>query len=594
MKLAIILTASQAIAIQALPFLEAKRDSCGATVTVTNTVTDTVTYTESLATRIYTGVIEIIESQFPAVILKTSTKVTESTSTEVLTSQTTAAAAVTSTSINQATLTSTSFGTGAIFKESTITTQAVTTTAVTASVSVLTTTASSGVVQILPSTSVGTTGTVQTSISALVSSNPVISTVISSPTSILSNTGSVTTVASLSTSIMASANIFQPVATGAPPSVIGSRSDHPVARLGIVAQKSPLSTNKFYANFFLGTQTAPAFTHPYALSWSKGAGVAASWGLAVSHVDSNQKVFGADNSIGAASYFINPNGITSIIISALELGSNTTLASSALTAFSMNLSLLPSAGASPAITFPLVQGMGFVTGIFTGATPVINTGVFFRTVTANASPKPGVTKYTILLEDGKTWYLYATSLDNKSITFTVVSNSVLQATSNFNGYIQIAKNGGTGSAALYDAACGVYASTTTLSGTASGAAGSYTLSFNRSGISNGSLAMFALPHHLESLESGPTITTVTLNTTTKGVATAIVADSWTLSESSMPVSMDFAPWSPSLGSQSTLSSTAIEAIASVAASEVSQNMNTQTDLDSFYYSGKVMVSRRIF
>lgn len=39
------------------------------------------------------------------------------------------------------------------------------------------------------------------------------------------------------------------------------------------------------------------------------------------------------------------------------------LTTDTLTAFSANANLVPSGATTPAITFPLVQGMGFVTGI---------------------------------------------------------------------------------------------------------------------------------------------------------------------------------------------------------------------------------------
>lgn len=39
------------------------------------------------------------------------------------------------------------------------------------------------------------------------------------------------------------------------------------------------------------------------------------------------------------------------------------LTTDTLTAFSANANLIPSGATTPAITFPLVQGMGFVTGI---------------------------------------------------------------------------------------------------------------------------------------------------------------------------------------------------------------------------------------
>lgn len=262
-----------------------------------------------------------------------------------------------------------------------------------------------------------------------------------------------------------------------------------------------------------------------------------------------------------------------------------------VTAFSANVNLLPSPGAQQAITFPFVQGMGFVTGIYNGATPLLQTGVFFRSVTkASTNPKPGVTQFTILLEDGKTWLLYASSTSVAGLDLTMVNNGLVQATSGFNGIIQIAKDPGGGAEAIYDAACGPYPTTATLSGSVNGATGSYTLSFAKAGyyISEATLAMFALPHHVESfdLNTMSALTTVQLDTTTKGVATAVVADSWTLIEE-IPTTMGFAPWSPSIGAQEVaLAAAVIAQLQTIAASEVSQNMTQQTDLNSMYYSGK--------
>jgi endo-1,3(4)-beta-glucanase len=46
--------------------------------------------------------------------------------------------------------------------------------------------------------------------------------------------------------------------------------------------------------------------------------------------------------------------------------------------------------------------MGFVTATYHDAIPHIDSSVFFRTVTAVASPKAGISKYKLLLEDGNT------------------------------------------------------------------------------------------------------------------------------------------------------------------------------------------------
>ncbi|KAK0125593.1 hypothetical protein ONS96_009428 [Cadophora gregata f. sp. sojae] len=386
---------------------------------------------------------------------------------------------------------------------------------------------------------------------------------------------------------MPSRNIFQPVATDAPPSVIGRRAAHPVPRLGIQPQTAPIGTNKFYSNFFLGSQTAATWTHPYSIAWSRGNGAAGSWGMAISHIDYGQKVFGPAN---PAKYFVNPIGIQSLILSATELGGSTAISMDSLTAFSANVNLSPSPGVAPVITFPLVQGMGFVTGIFNGATPILQTGVFFRSLTKSSKdPKPGVTKYTVLLEDGKTWLLYAYSTDGAGLEFTVVNNGLAQATSNFNGFIQIAKNPGNAES-LYDAACGAYAKSATISASTNGSVAAYTLSFTKAGLANTTLAMFALPHHTQSMapQTSSKMTDITLATTTKGFVTAITADSWTMEEI-LPTTMGFAPWSPQVGfERTTFTSSAIAAIRSTAASEVSQDMSAQSNLDSMYFSGKAL------
>ncbi|KAI9761768.1 MAG: hypothetical protein M4579_000862 [Chaenotheca gracillima] len=392
-----------------------------------------------------------------------------------------------------------------------------------------------------------------------------------------------------SPTIMASNNIFVPVATNAPPSNVPTRGDHPAPRLGIATQKAPLETNKFYANFFLGAQAQSTFTHPYSVSWSKGTGSLQSWGLSISHVEASQRAFGPGN---PASYFINPIGIQSMILSATELGSSTTLSTDSLAAFSANVNLLPKAGASTSIQFPLVQGMGFVTGKYNGLTAVIQSGVFFKTVTqASYSKTANTVKYNIALEDGTSWLLYATASSGSNLSLKQSSNSLLQASGPFTGTIQVAKNpGGANGETIYDASAGVYATAATISGSVSGSQGTYSLSWTKAGAAGTKpkLLMFALPHMVDSFDSNTNgaKTGIQLQTTTKGMATATVGDSWTMVEPKMPTDMGFAPWDPSSKSQPNLSSGAVSAIKPIASSEVGQDMNAQTNLNSMYYSGK--------
>jgi hypothetical protein len=66
-----------------------------------------------------------------------------------------------------------------------------------------------------------------------------------------------------------SSNIFQPIATGGPSPYIPRRNDHPVQKQHIEDRDVPIQTNKFYANFFLGSQGFPVWTHPYSLTWDR-------------------------------------------------------------------------------------------------------------------------------------------------------------------------------------------------------------------------------------------------------------------------------------------------------------------------------------
>ena len=111
-------------------------------------------------------------------------------------------------------------------------------------------------------------------------------------------------------------------------------------------------------------------------------------------------------------------------------------------------------------------------------------------------------------------------------------------------------------------------------------------------MSGTTLAMFALPHHQSSFDGATKgkMTSVKLQTTTKGVATAVLADSWTMVESNLPTTVGFLPWSPQAGSISAISDAAKKTIRNIAQQEVSQDILGQTDQPSMYFSGKVSIT----
>lgn len=391
----------------------------------------------------------------------------------------------------------------------------------------------------------------------------------------------------------ATGNIFVPMATDAPPQQIPSRDDHPINKVNVVDGDVPIYTNKFYANLFLANQNYPVWTHPYSLVWAKGTGD--TWGISVSHIERSQLAWGPDGQTPPR-YWIAPIGIQHIVLSAKELGTDTVLSTEELTAFSVYANLAPSVNAAPIVSFPLVQGMGFVTGLYNGAKPQLSSGVFFRTLNY-VEQLNGITyKYQITLEDGSHWLLYATPIGSLGAPpFVLVGNKLIEGPDGFIGSIQIAKNPAeTEGEKIFDSTAGAFATNATLSGSVNGAFGSYTLDWGKSGVQNQTLLMFTLPHQVESFDqaSKDALTSIELVTTTKGYAKAVVADKITMVEPELPASIGFAPWVPDQNSGSSgierteLSEEYRVMVQNSAAIELGQNMTAQTNLNSMYYSGK--------
>lgn len=366
-----------------------------------------------------------------------------------------------------------------------------------------------------------------------------------------------------------------------------------VKKLNIVDDNVPIETNKFYANLFLGNQDFPVWTQPYSLAWAKGRGN--SYGISVSHTERDQLAW--DQETTPPRYFIAPSGIQYVVLSAKELQQSTVLSTEELTGFSAYANLAPSADSSPVMTFPLVQGMGFITALYNNGTPQLTSGVFFRTLEYVGQLNSITYKYRLVLNDNSNWLIYATPLGTVGAPpFTLTNSSTIEGPAGYTGMIQIAKNPSkaTGESS-YDSAAGAYAANATISATTSGSSGSYTLSWGKGGVASSPLIMFALPHHLESLDetTKSKLTDIELVTGTKGVARAFVADAMTMSEPSLPDSIGFEPWvanaAGTAGTGSTnIDGAALAAVRSSAATELAQDFDKQTRLNSMYYSGKAL------
>lgn len=383
-------------------------------------------------------------------------------------------------------------------------------------------------------------------------------------------------------------DIFGIISSDEPPSVFPKENLDITLPSG-VPTGSPIQTNKFYTNFILGDQTYPAYVQPYSVWWSK---LEKFPGLGISHTNDSQRVYGPDASANPVEYYINPVGLISLAFSAADFtDSNMALSVSNLDTFSVTATLSSSTGS---IDFPLVQGMGFVTAKYDGKlTPLISTQLGIDTfVQSSSSPSSSIQKYVATLFNGISWVIYVTlPSDSSDFSLSVDSSSgSIVGSSNAQVIIQVASVP-TGTESYYDQAAGMYPVSGSVSGTVgASSSASYAITFNTEGSSEcGSTLMMALPHHVESFSSSTSskATSITLDSTNKGVMTGYLTNSFEFQES-LNQEIQFLPWSSAsaFGSGLSYSADALTLIATVANSEIEGDIGSQTNLDSTYFSGK--------
>ncbi|KAF2706273.1 glycoside hydrolase family 81 protein [Pleomassaria siparia CBS 279.74] len=396
------------------------------------------------------------------------------------------------------------------------------------------------------------------------------------------------------TAVIPEGNIFVPIQQDNILPQIPIGTTHPVARKGIEDDdKRTLHTNKFYANSFLGGQDQPIWTHPYFIWWGKGSdenGQFPTWGMNIAHDEEGDRII-ADGDPPKS--YINPKK-QSLILSAQELDPSTTMTTDTHLPFSVNINLKHRMGTSePRITFPVVQGMSFVTGRYINSTPVIHCpGDGFRSI-SHAIFVGRLTKYRIVDNEGRNWVMYINPVLTQpydTSAFRQIDRNTLVGPSDFKGTIQVAKNpSGDDIEKLYDKASGSFVTEAMLTGTVTDQRGTYSLNYTKIGTSP--LLMFVLPHHMESLdpELKSAVTKLRLSTTTKGIATAVWADKLTFIETALPTTMGFAPWTPTIGaSKIRYPQGTLDLLAITAEQDLQRSMNSSTPPDSMYYAGKTL------
>ncbi|KAJ4388245.1 hypothetical protein N0V93_008852 [Gnomoniopsis smithogilvyi] len=322
-----------------------------------------------------------------------------------------------------------------------------------------------------------------------------------------------------------------------------------------------------------------------------------------SHTDREDFIYGPGDPVES---FEDTFFLQSISLSARELGNGTVLTTDSLTASSVNVNLAPNRGAEPLITFPLVQGMGFVTGIYKHASVFLQSEVGFLSASSIGIDSnrtlandlgAAIYGWSVRLQDGSSWVVYMTVMGTNSTrpTLHIMNNQTLYGPEGFSGLVQVAKNPlGERAYPIFNAAAGAYPETGEVSGSVSGHTGTYSLSWTKKGVQSQQLLMYALPHHVAAFdeETAGRATAVTLASTTKGIATAVLGNRITMVEPNLPMDIGFDPWSPrfgSVGSASapggTISAAAKAKVASIGKLELQRDITVLTNLTSKYYGG---------
>lgn len=344
----------------------------------------------------------------------------------------------------------------------------------------------------------------------------------------------------------------------------------------------PVETNKFYGNMLIGSQTNPIWTHPYSLWWSKDSPFL---GIAVAHIKASQRVFGPG---APPQYFFNPIGIKSFVFSCAEYATSDDFSLSFTSLKHMSAQVFLSRNNKQYIHFPLVQGMGFVTAIYHNLVPKLYSAVGFRRI-QKVSRCCDRLLYEIVLENDVTWMLYITGASIDCFEMALQDGHTLcgsLSVSDCTFQIVASDSANIGSAA------GCYPTDCELSCSVSGGSGVYSFNYRIAGTStSGKTLMFCLPHHVtnfsDAMRSQPIV--CQLDSTIKGLMNGYITNFYEM-KITIPDSLEFLPFTTisNKNERWQYSEEVLQYIKKAAAVEVKGDVLNESNLDSMYFSGKIL------
>lgn len=386
-------------------------------------------------------------------------------------------------------------------------------------------------------------------------------------------------------------SLFTTIDSGVPG--VFPKRDHPLKPQD-PTNDEPIETNKFYGNMLLDKRTLPAFPHPFSVWWT---GIDDFYGLGISHTTVDQRVFGPNPDSNPASYYYNPANLMSLCLSAQQFDhTSPAFSTSAWGPLSVFAKLSLNDGT---LYLPIVNGMGFVTGVYAKLRPVVSSQVGFRNVEGAVVLRPGITRQKVELENGHKWLIYTTSQTGKQITFSKRDPNHLDCDTQEDGtVVQVTTIADDSWIPTIDSGAGAYATGVSLTGNATDdqKKATYRFEYALAGSSTGGgTLLYALPHHYESFTSAMNgkVTKFKLNSTVLGDMTMCVAQTLEMFED-LPNDVGFLPWNVSRPAgdanfaAGNFSADDVKLITQTAQAETNVDIGAATNLSSMYFSGKAL------
>ncbi|AET38384.1 endo-1,3(4)-beta-glucanase Ecym_2674 [Eremothecium cymbalariae DBVPG len=329
-------------------------------------------------------------------------------------------------------------------------------------------------------------------------------------------------------------DLFKPIAIDDPPSIFPryqSALDLPPG----VSNDGPYGTNEFYTNLIVGSQNQRAFVLPYVVWKHRSDG----FGLAVSHTVKYPNLIGYSGA-GRFSSINSTTAVADLVFSAHSFTESRSLFEvSELGPSSCRVTIRDRA-TSDYLDIPLVQGMGFTTGIYHGSLVAkLHSEVGFKRLIKEYSGDTviGTSKYRITLNNGVQWLVYVSFPREYLFRYfdfwfhlKIFDAKTIIASSPMSGLIiQVAEAPKDRNMEIsYDRSAGMYVTKFELQGVSDRTRAEYSFEYTTIGDSKSGLPIvFALPHHLRMLtpESLAATTNIQCQTNTKGIMTGFLTKS---------------------------------------------------------------------